>query len=81
MRRFFSIFALPPPAPPRLKAAGNRSTEAVRRQLILDKRRETRRRERREAERREGFEAAGRLVDVEVMFFFVVSASVGTWPA
>lgn len=50
------------------------TAEAVRRQLVLDKRRETCRRERQRAERRESLKAAGRLVDVEVTGTFEASA-------
>ncbi len=50
------------------------TAEAVRRQLVLDKRRESSRRKRRDAERRESLEAAGRLVDVEVTGTFEASA-------
>lgn len=50
------------------------TAEAVRRQLVLDKRRETRRRERQAAEQRESLAAAGRLVGVEVTGTFEASA-------
>lgn len=50
------------------------TAETVRRQLVLDKRRETRRRELQEAERHESLKAAGRLVDVEVTGTFEASA-------
>lgn len=48
--------------------------EAVRRQLVLEKRREIRHRERQAAERRETLETTGRVVDVEVTGTFEASA-------
>lgn len=50
------------------------TAEATRRQLVLDKRRESRGRDRAAAERRASLEAAGRLVDVEITGTFEASA-------
>lgn len=50
------------------------TVEVVRRQLILDKRRETSAREQQAAERRAKLEAVGRLVEVEASGTFEASA-------
>lgn len=50
------------------------TAEAVRRQFVLDKRREARRRERKAAQRRTSLETAGRVVEVQVTGTFEASA-------